>query len=192
MVDYSVTQKSSSKDKRERGEYICTVGSEVIREAHSGTKGDNAVFCNGTCKSWLHRRCAELSSTADKEVTDSQKPFLCTYCCLSEQDDLITLLKTRIDTLNSDISSLKEQIPTGATRSVSPNENSIINAEEDITTATLDIHEVPSSYKPQERYSYTQMNPTDRSHDPNRNVAENRRWPSIISRAILCCCGTSS
>ena len=124
-------------------------------------------FCDGACKSWLHRRCAGLSSTAFKEVADSHKPFLCPYCRFSAQDNLIALLKTSIDTSKSEISSFKEQIPTSATRPASSNENSTKNIEGNIPTATRDIDQV-SSNKPRGRGPYTQMNGTDRSNDPNR------------------------
>ena len=37
---------------------------DPIVDSGKGKNGQDAVFCDGACKSWLHRQCAGLSKTA--------------------------------------------------------------------------------------------------------------------------------
>ncbi|XP_065904034.1 uncharacterized protein [Dysidea avara] len=54
---------SQSKDvtkKRKQGEeYICPICTDIIIENTKEVDGHDAIFCEGTCNSWLHRQCAE-------------------------------------------------------------------------------------------------------------------------------------
>ena len=41
---------------------------------------DEALFYEGKCQGWLHRRCAEVSSHHFQCLTGSESPFLCIIC----------------------------------------------------------------------------------------------------------------
>ena len=61
----SVSQQSSAQ------KFISFIFDDVIEDCSSKVKGQDAVFCDGHCNTWLHRDCAGLSKTAFKKVIDS-------------------------------------------------------------------------------------------------------------------------
>lgn len=68
---------SSSNKKKKTKDCICPVCEDVIIEGNGKKCGDDAIYCDGHCDAWLHRRCAGLSTTAFKMVTTAPKctPF---------------------------------------------------------------------------------------------------------------------
>ncbi len=51
-----------------KGDFRCGKCLEVIRD---GEDGEKSLFCEGRCKIWVHRTCAELSE-ADLAAENSQ------------------------------------------------------------------------------------------------------------------------
>ena len=61
---------------------------------------DEAIFCQGLCQGWLHRKCAGLANTFFQKLKEN----LCVFCQLFEQVSLI-------DELKEDIRVLKTKLP---------------------------------------------------------------------------------
>ena len=60
---------------RPRGE-TCPVCSDVIEDATEDLVGQEALFCEGTCKKWLHRWCAGVRKEGYASFSSSAEPFL--------------------------------------------------------------------------------------------------------------------
>ena len=82
----------------------------VIRETKGRSKGQEAVFCDGSCQMWLHRCCAGLSRKRFEAVASSEEPFLCPACQRSSQQETITLLKDDVAALRAELFQLKESV----------------------------------------------------------------------------------
>ena len=58
-----------------------------------------AIFCDGTCKQWIHRQCASLTVDAYTKAGKSPHPFYCLHCTVSNQKQVIDLLKEQVKSL---------------------------------------------------------------------------------------------
>ena len=67
----------------------------------------NQIFCEGTCSTLLHRKCAGLSKKAFQNVSNSNKLFLCPYCVINKDEEDIETLKTTIQDLTNQLSSIQ-------------------------------------------------------------------------------------
>ena len=109
---------SQSKDvtkKRKQGEEcICPICTEIIIENTNEVDGHDAIFCEGTCNSWLHRQCAGLSKSLFQSLAKPEKSYHCPHCRLASYESVV-------DNMKSIISSL-ERVKTLETKN-SPNAN---------------------------------------------------------------------
>ena len=89
----------------------CSVCEEVIVESDKATKveGQDAVLCEGPCQGWLHRRCAGLSKSAFKSVSNSTDPFYCPYCRLKAYEAQLLDLKSTLCAVTAELSKLKNK-----------------------------------------------------------------------------------
>jgi len=46
--------------------------------------GEDSIFCEGACDSWVHRRCAGQPKIVIESIKLSDKPFLCPFCRKSD------------------------------------------------------------------------------------------------------------
>ena len=62
---------------------VCPVCDIIIQEPteDSQSAGDEAVFCEGKCEAWFHRKCAGLSKTAFLIASESECPFIVCIVC---------------------------------------------------------------------------------------------------------------
>jgi len=62
----------------------CPVCEQLIREPSEDGKdlGDEALYCEGTCETWYHRRCVGISKHAYNIASESDNPFIvdCFVC----------------------------------------------------------------------------------------------------------------
>ena len=86
---------------------ICPVCLDPILDATEDTEGHEAIFCESTCNSWIHRQCAGLSQTLYKIFEESDEPFYCPHCRLVSQDKQLRELKNMVDALSKEVVSLK-------------------------------------------------------------------------------------
>ena len=65
-------------------EVNCGVCNKIMIKQCAQNPGEEAVFCEGQCKTWLHRHCAGLTVSMFANM-DASTPFLCIYCAFSKQ-----------------------------------------------------------------------------------------------------------
>lgn len=85
----------------------CAVCAKVIKETSARVKGEDAVFCEGPCQSWIHRQCIGMSLPFFQALTKSKAPFHCLYC----SHTTITELKNSVSRLEAKLSSLQQDNP---------------------------------------------------------------------------------
>jgi len=88
----------------------CIVCEEPILEPSENCDGDEAVFCEGDCQGWIHRKCAGPTRSAFNRLGESDTQYLCSQCMLANQNSEINKLMNTIRDLNASIVSLAETI----------------------------------------------------------------------------------
>ena len=101
----ALTTKNASKSSIKT--FICPICEEAVVDPSSKNVGHDSIFCEGTCKAWLHRGCAGMSKTVFEKVCDTDDPFFCPYCRLISQGVEITSLKASLSSLLDELSSVK-------------------------------------------------------------------------------------
>ena len=69
-----------------------------------------AVFCEGVCQDWLHRKCAGLTRPAFDRLGELDTQSLCTHCAMESQGKEISKLTDTIKGLSTAITTLTETI----------------------------------------------------------------------------------
>ena len=52
--------KTANSKEGGNGAYDCPICEEVIRDKSRIHAGEDAIFCEGSCRAWIHRKCAGL------------------------------------------------------------------------------------------------------------------------------------
>lgn len=115
----------------EQGEQMlkcrCGVCMEVIQD---GEPSEESLLCEGPCKKWVHRTCADISESEFLEMTTDDKQWFCSTCeKISTLQYTVSLLESKVlalesviltcrcyetsqkvETVQNDICSLSEQI----------------------------------------------------------------------------------
>ena len=68
------------------------------------------ILYEGTCSIWLHCKCTGLSKKAFQNLCSSNKPFLCSYCVINKHEEEITSLKSTIQVLTGQLSSIQAKL----------------------------------------------------------------------------------
>jgi len=88
----------------------CLICDQPVLEPSEICIGDEAVFCEGSCQGWLHRKCAGVTHPALDKLDESDTEYFCSHCTLVNQNKEINNLTNIIKDLNSSIKSLTETI----------------------------------------------------------------------------------
>jgi len=88
----------------------CLICEEPIVEQSENCTGDEALFCEGSCQGWIHRKCAGVTRPAFDKLGESDTPYFCSHCTLVNQNKEINNLANIIKDLNTSIMSLTETI----------------------------------------------------------------------------------
>ena len=56
---------------------VCQVCEDVIVDASTTKKGQESIFCEGPCGSWLHRYCAGLSKAVFASISKLTDKLFC-------------------------------------------------------------------------------------------------------------------
>ena len=88
----------------------CLICEEPILEPSEHCTGEDAVFCEGSCQGWLHRKCAGLTRPAFDKLGEPDAQYLCSYCMNVSQSMEVSKLADTIKNLNTAITSLTETI----------------------------------------------------------------------------------
>ena len=89
---------------------VCPVCLENIIESTELKEGHDAIYCEGACDGWLHRQCAGLSKVVFKSFQDSDKPFYCPHCRISNYEAQFNNMKSTIASLEQRVNSLENQV----------------------------------------------------------------------------------
>lgn len=90
--------------------FSCPICDEVILDAVDDKPGEQAVECDGSCATWLHRRCAGLSKNAFLTISKSLDPFYCPQCRLNNQEKDINSLKVMVVNLTNQLSTVQDKL----------------------------------------------------------------------------------
>lgn len=88
------------------GPCICPICEDQILEAKGKRKGQDAIFCDGTCQSWLHRGCAGLSHKAFEAQVNSKGKFYCPNCHLNVFEVIVADLKRELSLVKNALSTI--------------------------------------------------------------------------------------
>ena len=106
------TPPNQGVGKKTKESIICPLCDEPIIEPGEDTEGQDAIYCEGQCKTWLHRKCAALPKQVFDQIGESDEPFHCCHCLLLNQKDEINVLKALVESLNTKILQLTNQTNT--------------------------------------------------------------------------------
>lgn len=88
----------------------CPICDNIIRETVGKRLGQDAIECNGSCATWLHRHCAGLTREAYLAASNTDTPFYCPQCRLDQQELDIKSLRDLVTKLSSQLSVACEEI----------------------------------------------------------------------------------
>lgn len=100
-----VTAKKGSK-----GQFTCPICEDNILDQVGSKPGEDSIFCDGTCATWLHRRCAGLNKEAFKTICKSINPFYCPHCKLGKQDEELQSLRESVAELSRQVASITGEL----------------------------------------------------------------------------------
>ena len=112
----------------------CSVCSQNIVDGE-----EDALFCEGTCKQWVHRYCAGVPLIQFQSLSASPSPFLCSFCRQSNYDDEIYVLRTAVKSLTKEVVELKLEMQKLRERPQKDTvaEQHIVPASETVSWATV-------------------------------------------------------
>ena len=87
---------------------MCSICEKAIVD--SGRKGQDSIFCEGSCQAWLHRCCAGLTRTRFDELSDDNASFHCPSCVAEKQTRELADLKSVVVALAQEVTQLKESL----------------------------------------------------------------------------------
>lgn len=88
----------------------CPICEDKIVEASRSQAGHDAVWCDGPCQAWLHRRCAGLTKVAFASVSKSDDKFFCPLCRLGINESHIVKLQLTIASLQTTVDGLVQRL----------------------------------------------------------------------------------
>jgi len=120
---------------------ICPVCLDPIIDATEETEGQEAIFCESACNSWIHRQCAGLSQALFKKYEEREDPFYCPHCRLIMQDSQLQELRSMVENLSMEVIVLKAVVASsGHQLTTQPSQdtqmsNGAVSATQEITSA---------------------------------------------------------
>ena len=107
MATKASSASNKQPKKQKKPSVICPTCDEPIIDGTTKSPGHDSIECEGACTAWLHRGYAGLSKAAFQTATASPDPFLCPHCRLVAQSSELLALKSAVNTLSIELSSLK-------------------------------------------------------------------------------------
>ena len=106
------TKSNSNRPKSKASLFRCSVCLEEIIEPIGKKEGQDAIYCDGVCRAWLHRKCIGLPKDRFKLVSESNDPFYCPHCRVELQCEEISHLKAAVAELSSELTKLRNTLAT--------------------------------------------------------------------------------
>ena len=89
---HNTPPKADEKRTKEIQEEICLICNLTIMESKDDVVGDDAVYCEGECKAWLHRKCVCMSKLFYDKLSKSNDPGHTTAQTVHQLDTLVKYL----------------------------------------------------------------------------------------------------
>lgn len=156
--------KTSEKRTKENDPTICQVCCATITESSEGVIGEDAIYCEGDCKAWIHRKCLGMSKLVYDRLSKCKDPYMCPNCTIFKQSNEIVELRNQVRNLSSELASMKtleqriidlEQKLSSANKSSSIpiSDSAAVPSSSQSNTSTADNHisTIVSSYINEEK-----------------------------------------
>ena len=87
-------------------EEVCLICNVIIQE---GEEPDDALYCEGQCQRWLHRKCVSMTNKVYLALGQSEEPYFCPHCKCNVYQKEINSLKDTIKALSDEVTYLKSR-----------------------------------------------------------------------------------
>ena len=98
-----------NKKNKDNPTQVCPVCESTIVDDDELNEGEDAIFCEGECQIWLHRKCVGLTKNAFTLISSSKEPYLCPYCSNNHYKKEVNELKELVKSLTDRLSTLEQQ-----------------------------------------------------------------------------------
>ena len=95
-----------SKKSRGNDHKVCLICDAII---HEGDNAENAVYCEGDCQGWLHRKCVCMSKKLYIAIGKSNDPYVCPHCKFDAQQKEVDKLRDTVKTVSNELALLKSK-----------------------------------------------------------------------------------
>ena len=97
----------SEKLKKKNQPVACLICDVTIKESTEDIDGDDAIYYDGDCKGWLHRKCVFMSKQLYDKLSNSHDMYYCPNCASAKQSQEITVLKKQVEELTKEITNVE-------------------------------------------------------------------------------------
>ena len=105
--DHVSPPKATEKRKKRNQSATCIICDVIIIESTDDVIGEDAVYCEGDCQAWMHRKCVCMSKKLYDKLSNCDDPFYCSYCVASKQSQEISALRNLVDDLTKKLAGMK-------------------------------------------------------------------------------------
>ena len=172
----TVLKSPSISTKKAPSKCLCLICDKNIVDVSTKNKGQDSVFCEGSCQGWLHRRCAGLSKSIFKVISSPEHnfPFYCLYCTHVRYSEQISNLKSTINDLSGKLAKLESQ----SDQIIAP-----------ATNCSLSSIDVVRSSKPMS--TNAKSNPSYVPSVPVKSADSSRKFNIVVYGVMECDNGTN-
>lgn len=85
---------------------ICDICCEEVNKTE--TKTEDALFCEGVCQKWIHRRCSGVTRYHFEKLSESDIPWHCPCCTVVSQSKQIDTFRSTIESLRAELAKTHE------------------------------------------------------------------------------------
>ena len=117
---------SHGNSKKSKAE-VCPICDVFVRDCDDKSKSDDALFCEGDCQAWLHRKCVGMTRKLYIVLGQSEEAYYCPHCKFNVYQEEINSLKKTIKELSETVSDLKSKVASSVT--VTPAKKSLLGSE---------------------------------------------------------------
>ena len=192
------TPPEKSKKNKDNPTQVCPICEENIIESDKSVSGEDAIFCEGECRVWLHRKCVGLTKKAYTVIGNSEEPYLCPYCSSNYYRKEINELKKLVKSLSEKLSlvdDLTKSVPGLPESTVSDQTSSLLSnrkSNQQPIRSTQNAHHQQPSLGLKNRFSRNSYGETDRRfnvvvygiEESSSNLSRINRFQSELEKII--------
>lgn len=98
----------TSKGKAQR--YICPICQETIEESNGKQQGEDSIYCDGCCKTWIHMGCLSRAAFVSFSTCRYDDEFFYPTCKLDNQSIELAFLKDIVTNFCTDLAGLMDRV----------------------------------------------------------------------------------